>query len=314
MPKAYSPDEWLDVVEREYLSGFIPDGGATIKFVVSSEGLRRRLIEDATYRCERLGYLALEVDAATTRFHMPQDIFLNLSAQISWPSLARRMVLRLAEKNGFKTEGIDADSVEAVYEAVADANDVEIRTVLRDLMHGIEQAVGKNRDMLRDFREAMRHLCRAERVDDSHPIVGWLGGARVSSVRDFGIYTRIDRTTARYFIESTLIWIQQVGFSGTVLVLDNSRVTEVDRPKDGSQYYTKARAMDHYEVLREFVDDADRLVSTFMLVAAEEAFADDSGSRRSKGYGIYEALKTRLMLDIRDKTLANPVASLVRLS
>ena len=78
------------------------------------------------------------------------------------------------------------------------------------------------------------------------------------------------------------------------------------------RYYTKAMAMDHYELLRELVDDVDRLTGTLMVVATGRGFLD--GGPGARGFDIYEALKTRLMDDVRDRSLVNPVASLVRLS
>ena len=72
--------------------------------------------------------------------------------------------------------------------------------------------------------------------------------------------------------------------------------------------------LEHYEMLREFIDGVDRLRSTLMLVVTSEEFLDPSPDRRSRGYGIYPALQTRVMDDVRDSNRANPVASLVVLS
>ena len=54
------------------------------------------------------------------------------------------------------------------------------------------------------------------------------------------------------------IWIRYVGYAGTVTLFDNSRVTVARRPnpKDGFRYYTRPMAMEHYELLREFIDSA----------------------------------------------------------
>ena len=60
------------------------------------------------------------------------------------------------------------------------------------------------------------------------------------------------------------------------------------------------------------MDGADRLTSTLMVVSASAEFLDDSP--QSKGYGLYLALRTRIMDDVRDRELVNPVASLVRLA
>ena len=70
-------------------------------------------------------------------------------------------------------------------------------------------------------------------------------------------------------------------------------------------------AMDHYEVLREFVDATDQLTGALMIVVTDNEFLDETGP---KGYHIYQALMTRIMDDVHDKNQVNPMASLVRLS
>ena len=105
-----------------------------------------------------------------------------------------------------------------------------------------------------------------------------------------------------------------MGHAGTVILFDNSRVTVARNPKDGLRYYTRAMAMEHYELLREFIDGVDRLAGALLVVVTNRDFLDDSGHRRSRGYGINQALRTRVMDDVRDRNRVNPIASLVRLS
>ena len=268
--------------------------------------------------CRKLDYLFVELDAVARRVHMPQDIFFGLASQIDWRLLARRQLLRLAETKGYKVDGIDLGPSTGLFDAIANANWLESESVFRDIRPEIESSVSKNLNLAKDFRVAMSHLCVREYMRygeeyTGHPIIDWLTGSntRVSNVRPFSIYTSIDRTTARYFLESALYWVRYAGYAGTVILLENSRVTLARNPRDGHRYYTKAMTMDHYELLREFVDNVDRLSGTLLMVATNYDFVDE---RAPKGYGIYEALRFRVMDDVRDKVLVNPVASLVRLS
>ena len=68
-------DEWLNVISDEYLSTFVKDGGAAVKFAVVAEERRAVLCEALKSRCEDLGYVFTALDAATCRVHMPQDVF-----------------------------------------------------------------------------------------------------------------------------------------------------------------------------------------------------------------------------------------------
>ena len=308
-------DDWLRFVDDEYLSNFIKDGGASIKFTVTPDDeLKIELYEALKSRGHEWDYVFIHLNAADLRAYMPQDIFFGIAAQIDWPLLARRQALRLAAERGFRVEGIDP-AAGGVFDAIASANNLETQSVLFEMRPTIQNSVFKNPNMARDFRVAMSHLClmNEESLPADHPLLAWLTGAntRIGNVRPFSIYTAINRTTARYFIESALYWVHHVGCAGTVILLDNSRVTVTRNPKDGKRYYTKAMAMEHYELLREFLDGVDRLSGTLMVVVTNYEFLDENSAR---GYGIYQALRTRVMDDVRDKILVNPVAALVRLS
>ena len=101
----------------------------------------------------------------------------------------------------------------------------------------------------------MTHLCLTEiggagQNQEAVPLIEWLtgGSRRVSSVRAYSIYNSIVRTNARHFVESLLYWVRFVGYSGTVVILNNSRVTLRQNPRDGRRFYSRSAVMDHYEL------------------------------------------------------------------
>lgn len=316
MPNAIPLASWLETLETEYLSSFIPEGGASVKFAVTPEELKADLFTAMRERCSEGSYCLIELNAGEMRAHMPQDIFFSMARQIDWRLLARRVVLRLAVNQNFQVESVRPESPGDIFEAIAKANGIAPQSVLMELRPEIEHNVPRNLRMARDFRVAMTLLCRDSAEYTVQPILDWLTGnnTRVSSVRPFSIYTSINRTTARHFIESALFWVQFAGYSGTAILLDNARVTLARNPRDGLRYYTRAMAVEHYELLREFVDGVDKLANTLLVVVTSEDFLDEDSSNRSRGYGIYSALRTRVMDDVRDRNLANPIASLVRLA
>ena len=312
--------DWFDTIEGEYLSSYVREGGSAVKFAVTPPQLKAELYATVEARCKELDYEVVKLDAKerSMRAHMPQDFFFGLARQVDWRRLARRLILRLAFERDYRVDGIDP-GVEGVFEAIAEANEVEPGTVIRHIRPRIESTVARNGSMAKDFRVCMSHLCleENERTDyNGQPLLDWLQGYnnRVSNVRPFSIYTNINRTTARYFIESALFWIHNAGRAGTVILLDNSRVTVARNPKDGWKYYTRAMTLEHYELLREFIDRVDRLTATLLVVVTNNDFLDESPLRRSRGYGIYPALQTRVMDDVRDRNRVNPLASLIRLA
>ena len=313
--------EWLKFVDDEYLSTFVRYGGASIKFAVTPDELKADLYSDLKTLSQELYYLFIDLDAAHMRAYMPQDIFFGLASQIDWRLLARRLVLSLASENGYQTEGIGLDGTGNLIDTIAVANGLDPPFVRLTMNRAIQDSVYRNQNMVRDFRVCMTQLClmNGDRGTQEgyadQPLLDWLTGTntRISNVRPFAIRTSINRTTARYFIESALYWVRHVGYSGTVILLDNSRVTLARRPRppDGKRYYTKAMTMDHYELMREFIDDVDRLLGTLLVVVTNYEFIDGQSAR---GWSIYSALRTRVMDDVRDLNLVNPAASLVRLS
>lgn len=312
--------KWLDVVTSEYLDGFIRDGGASIKFAVPMEpGLDTKVVSEIRDLGTRLKYLVVQVNASDTRVNLPQEIFFKVAEQIDWRYLARRVIIRLTEERGYKVDGIEPDSDDSILGAIAEANALDEQFVLQELRPRLQDEVFRNRKLAKDFRVAMTHLCLAETISsgDSYegmPLIDWLKGAnhKVSSVRHYAIYNSIDRTNAMYFFESLLHWLRYVGFSGLVALMDSSRVTLLRNPRDGLRFYNRPAAMDHYELLREFIDGTDRLEGCLILILANAEFLDEETA--GKGFGIYRALMTRIIDEVRDRTLVNPMSSLVRLT
>ena len=319
MQNTISVNDWLQTIESEYLTTFIKDGGSSVKFAVAPDGLRAEFCDTLEKHCRELDYVVVRLDAAETRFHMPQDIFFGMANQVDWRHLARRLIVGIARKTGYQVDNINLSDSENIFKDIGENNGVEAQFLATSLAPEFQNQVFRNQKMSKDFRVAMSHMCQRENTGENgeysaQSLIDWLTGRnpRISSVRQFHVASGINRNTARYFIESALYWFQFTGHTGTAILLDGSRVTLASNPRDGRRYYTKAMAMDHYELLREFVDGTDRLTGSLILLATNEDFLEQSAN--SRGFGIYPALMTRVMDDVRDKNLVNPVASLIRLS
>ena len=75
--------EWLDQIERDYLATFVKHGGAAVKFVVGGDRLRAEVRSGLAAGAAERGYLVLSAAAAEHRFHMPQDLFFAIAAQVT---------------------------------------------------------------------------------------------------------------------------------------------------------------------------------------------------------------------------------------
>ena len=192
--------------------------------------------------------------------------------------------------------------------------------LLMELRRKIEAHVFRNKGLAKDFRVAMTQLAVAELVGAQEAttvhavLTDWLCGRNraVGAVKPYQIFTRITRSNARLLFESLLVWLAFAGFSGLVLTIDISRISVVRNPRDELLHYTKAGVLDALELLRQFIDATDRLDNCLIVVVPGPAFLDEDILGR--GIGAYEALKFRVYDEVRDRTLVNPMASLVRLT
>lgn len=316
MTVAIDRDEWLAFVRTEYLETFIAEGGAAIKVVVDLGRTDEDLAETIAGHAADSGYLTAVVDSVVCRVHMIDQVFYAIADQIPWRESVERVVYRLAKSDGLSI----ADGEGPILQRIAQASALDPQFVQLQLRRKIAERIFKNRSLVKDFRVAVTSLATAalgggQEADTTFStITDWLTGRNraVSAVKPYQIFSRITRTNARHFLESTLAWVGAAEWPGLVLVMDVRRLTVARNPRDDGYYYTKAAVLDAYEVLRQYIDGTDRLVNCLVVVVADPEFLDEDPLGR--GMGAYEALKFRVFDEVRDRILANPMAALVRLA
>ena len=180
--------DWLEQIERDYLTSFIKRGGAAVKFAVGSDRQRSELRRGLTQVADNGGFLVLTADAAAHRFHMPQDLFFAIAEQVDWRLVARRFLMQLLAHEGYQTDGSSASDEHAL-QAVAERNNVGTEFLFTVLNPRLQRHVFYDVNMARDFRVAMSHLCLAERSAEApyagQPIIDWLTGVntRIGNVK-----------------------------------------------------------------------------------------------------------------------------------
>jgi P-loop Domain of unknown function (DUF2791) len=320
MTALIQPDVWLRFIEDEYLSSYIRNGGSSAKFVVAFDPHSARCIRDGLSQiCERLGYVVARISANDTKIHLMDEIFFRTAEQVPWTGLSRRVIRELATHAGYTWPDLNAENGDVpLFEQIASENEVDPQMLLLDLKKEIANRVFKERKLAKDFRVAMTHLCLAELAGGPdgaltvRVLTDWLTGRNktVGAVKPFQIFRKINRATARFYFESMVHWVRLAGHPGVSLLMDTARLMLHRDPQDRGLYYTKAAVLDAYEVLREFIDGADRVSGYFLVVLPSAAFLED----HSRGLGAYEALKFRVFDEVRDKRLVNPMGSLVRIA
>lgn len=318
MTTAMETREWLQFMQREYLDSFVKEGGSAVKFAVPLEEQVRPVLADGVGQCaEDRDYLVARVNADETKVHFVDHFFFKVADQVPWQRLSREVIVKLAAQRGYAPP---SDGDDPLFVRIADANRVEPGVVRMELLDSIGKQILKHREISKDFRVAMTYLCLAELsggedgANTIQVLTDWLTGRNkaIGAVKPYQIFSRINRTNARYLFESLLRWVRFAGCSGILIILDIARLTLARNPRDERLYYSKAAVLDAYEVLRQFIDGTDRLKGCFIVVIPDRAFLDEDVLGR--GVGAYQALKYRVIDDIRDRRLVNPLASLVRLA
>lgn len=318
MTAELGPNTWLQNLDREYLNEFIKDGGAAVKFVVPFDQAAADTVGNGIDdRASAHHFLTAHVDSGETRLHMMDQLFFRVAEQIRWKDLAQAVLEKLARQDGY----VIPDTIDGGYaRALALVNDLDEDFMRGEMRRHVSSAVFRRRTLAKDFRIAMSQLCLAQLASGAdqetteEAILQWLTGETrsIGAVKPYQIYTRINRTNARFLFESMLDWIRFAGCSGLVIQLDIARFTLTQNPKDGLNFYTNASRLDGYELLRQFVDATDRMLGLLLVVIAEREFLDDDP--HGTGIGQYQALFFRVFDEIRDRQMVNPMATLVRLS
>lgn len=313
--------EYIDFLEREYLATYVARGGSAVKLLVTDSD---EVAADLAARLDRAGdgFLHANLDAAGTRIHMIDKVFAAIASQIDWLSLAQRVVRKAYDTAGFPAPDKD-DEVSGpplAIDTVAAYHEIDGTELYRRVLRKLQPMVLGDTTLSHEFRVAMLRLCQEPLDhDDVDPterdtVLGWLRGEKLpaAELRKVSLSGRVARHNARPLLVSLTRWIRRGGLPGLVLRLDLGRVGVARRPpaalREGT-YYSKAAALDAYEVLRQLIDSTDELAGLFVAVLLPPELVTDE----ARGLPAYSALQLRVSDEVRDRRRPNPYATLVRL-
>ena len=302
--------EWLSVVEREYLSGFVPAGGASVKLAILDDAALGPAADRLIGLGRQCAMLTVPVDAGLTRVHLMHELFFAIARALSWDGLVQCYVERLFAANAYPWprpgEAMTMPDLAAAF-AVAPS------LLARQRDQWLTADLWDDRRLAQDFRAALLRLCvsrlEPEGGELAGPVVQWLRGETVpaASLRAADISVRISRTTARAMLAALCHFVCKAGAAGLMVVLDVRQLSRTTAA-EGVLRYSPAAVMDAYEVLREIIDDAEHLPGLFVAVLADAALAIGDPRRALSQYA---ALQMRVWPDVRPGDRQNPVAPLV---
>ncbi len=316
-----TPEEWIRIMEREYLGSFVRQGGASVKFAAATtDAGRAELRERLAAAAETHGFQDVMLDGAETRLHLIERLFHAVARQLDWDGLARAFLEGALRARGLRLPA-PGEPLSAVRLAELNAApEVLLRTELRG---ALAHALFEDYAMTREFRFAMFALCAAQLDPTDNPaleaaIKQWLHGELrlVSEVKRALIFQKIVRHNARHMLFSLAHWLTLTGKSGLLLVLDIARYAEAVRPAERGEgnYYSATATMDLYEVLRQLIDATDEAHACFVAVLVSPDFLQLQLHDDRRGIRSYQALYFRIWDEVYDRNRENPFSSLVRIT
>ncbi len=309
-------DDWLAVIQDEYLGHFIRRGGAAVKFAVLSEDSRcDALVTRLKDMAKGADFCFVSVDLATTKAHMIDKMFFAIAHQIPWDDLTTSFLRSAISKDYF----IPEDQPMSI-ETLAPVNGLDTIEMRRNINNRLKNTVFHDHRMAMEFRIAMMRLCQSQ-LDPRGSVPGeaeairqWLCGELrlISTLKAALIFQKIGRHNARDMMYSLCHWLHLADKAGLVVTIDISRYLEPRRQTggDGSLYYGISAVWDGYEVLRQFIDSTDELERCLIVVLTPPSFLDGETLR---GIELYDALRLRIWDEVHDMKRVNPLSNLIRL-
>ncbi|MGO0122571.1 BREX system ATP-binding domain-containing protein [Desulfothermobacter acidiphilus] len=294
---------FVDFFREEYLEGFVKAGGSKIKFYMSDRPeLRAELFRELARQAAGCRYAVAQVDAAAVaKMHLINNLYQAITSELDLEGYLRSYARRVIVQLGYAPDEVPAgktfvDWAVEVHGRIPERLRPETRSVLeRDLF--------RNQAITRSFATAVMQLAADElgalerelNPEDKELLYAWLKGEnpRLSELRRFHLFTRIDRYNARLFLRSLVELVRLTGYQGFLVVVDNLDVL-LARRETGRLLYGRAAREEFYESVRQLVDGIDALHHFMVILGFGRELVDDS----KQGFKSYHALWMRIQCEI----------------
>ena len=327
--------KWLKVLDDEYLREYLRDGGAAVKVISGDDDALARAVEGIRERAESADYhvAILNPDApapragAATSLHRQDHFLFQITASVDWNKVAERQAERFLKDEGLRIEpGYDLGD----YWRIAQENGRSPDDLINQYERSLTNRLLNDREMALEFRAAVLAPARGTLLPEKQipntkeAVIAWLCGLPLQGclplLRKIQVYEKINQSNAKYILQSLCRWLPNAGKSGLVAVLDLRPYTRIVAPAatrqaamDGKalpKQYPKRAYWQMLELIRDFIDSTDRFQHFLLVILTSPDYYAPESKRR---YTDYEALKTRIGIEVYDPTRANPAAALVHL-
>lgn len=274
-------EPYLRVLEEEYISSYIKEGGASFKLVVGIYGGGKThllyLIRDLAWKYNyATAYVALSQNDCP--FSKLEEVYKGIVRNMTAPLSCEDLLSGYTKGIGnFIKHWIGKKS------EILRNNDVDVREINSIILDEVNN--WKDLESV-SFARALRnavHKYLDKKEEDFDTIIQWLLGEGYDSKthKEFGILEKIDKSTAFIMIRSLVKWIKYLGYSGLIILFDEAEQVPSLSRRDKDKLLSN---------LRELIDECSQCnFSNIMIFYAvpDKSFLEGRTQ-------VYEALRQRL--------------------
>ncbi|MGB4578963.1 MAG: BREX system ATP-binding domain-containing protein [Methanoculleus sp.] len=271
---------YLDTIEDEYLSDFIPAGGSSFKLVIGTYGGgKTHFLYSVQGKAWDQEYITayIELSQNSTPLHRLEEVYRAIVANLLYPQEATAL-LRGYDKGIEAT--LKAWFLSKQEEYTRYFPEDKLEPALADYANDIGPYESKS------FQNAIRQAFLTQLQGDDEEfnlIVQWLKGENPPKnlLKEYHIFEKLDRSTAFKFLRDLIRWIQEIGYTGLIILMDEAEQTPSMSTRQRETLLNN---------LRELVDACSK--GTVMSTMIFYAVPDDSFLEGRTA--VYEALNQRL--------------------
>jgi len=273
-------DPYLNIIEDEYLSFLIPQGGCSFKLVLGNYGGgKTHFLYSVQGRAWKHNFITsyIQLKADSTPFHKLELVYKDIIGNLMYTQSPRTLF------QGYD-RGIEAVLKGWYYQKYAEIEKNLKGENIQGALSDYIKSIGPFESTSYSYAIKYAFLSLySNQEDDFNLIIQWLKGENPSKteLKKFHISEKIDRTNAFKMLRCSIQWINTIGYSGLIVLMD-----EAERKVSLSSKDKETQLLN----LRELIDACSS--GTIQKTLIFYAVPDDTFLQGKTG--IYEALTDRL--------------------
>jgi archaellum biogenesis ATPase FlaH len=305
-------EAWLNRIYDYYLNNYIPKGGSKVKVLIGNEGTgKTHLLRCIEYKAREMGYNSIYFSARNVENKINNIInfYRMIAASIDFEKIITGLCLKVATSMGYNQEVYDGSGKIMPLLIKDGFGQYDAAKEIRNAVYN----TFKDSDLSPSFFTFACIITRDRMIDENEVSTSmaknWLMGEKLERLerRSTSLFERLQRTNARYWLNSLIALLNYSGVKGFVVLIDDLEVLTKKDEEFGKFIFTPNQVKDFYELIRQIIDDAELLNQFFMVIAGDRSLIDDE----KRGFKSYEALWMRLQTGLVSSGRFNSFADVV---